>query len=652
MAMSAAERAALWRKRQREDPLKHDKYKQKERDRYKKRKETGDIRSIHQLTPREQRIKRRTWKFHANTKRKREKMIKIALSSRVTPPNSPEHMLEPNQRNEQNRTRGRKKKNLNRTKAYKEQFKLRVKLNKERRLRNKYKQRYYRLKKSCRPDDEVENEVDQIMASKKNTKCTLTLYCLLTRNLRKRYSKSKPIEKRILKNLVFREAILRKYKIGSYTKKQTGISEPRMRLKEHKFRHQQCALRKKIEDFYQRDDNSRVKAGKKSTITRNKIKMQVRLLNDNVINLHKKYQFENTAKISYSLFCRMKPFWVIRAQEKDRETCLCRLHENPMLKLNKLYSERAVHHKDLSSLIKDITCNDKNKTCMYRTCDRCKNKKIRTSVEKNEINLGKIVQWKIWKSRRVERQKVRNGETIVSKSNVTLKETETGTIATLIDELQSEIERLARHEFNINHQYLTLKKLKETCRDNELILHVDFSENYLCKYTEEIQSVHFGASKKQISIHTGLAYLSNTTLPFATLSDNLSHGPAGIWAHLKPIIEHLKGKHPQLNQIHVISDGPTTQYRCKNNFYLFATQIFDYGFSKGGTWNFMEAGHGKGAPDGIGAVLKRSADSLVNTHNRDVTCSADLVDGKCVAHTFFYRFFFSLTSPSFLYVPL
>lgn len=31
-----------------------------------------------------------------------------------------------------------------------------------------------------------------------------------------------------------------------------------------------------------------------------------------------------------------------------------------------------------------------------------------------------------------------------------------------------------------------------------------------------------------------------------------------------------------------------------------------------GTWNFFEANHGKGAPDGVGSVLKRLADDLVS----------------------------------------
>ena len=54
-----------------------------------------------------------------------------------------------------------------------------------------------------------------------------------------------------------------------------------------------------------------------------------------------------------------------------------------------------------------------------------------------------------------------------------------------------------------------------------------------------------------------------------------------------------------------------------------ANKIFDYVF----TWatrNFLEAGHGKGAADGIGVVIKRTADGYVN-QGGDVTGSDDLI---------------------------
>ncbi|XP_052778140.1 uncharacterized protein LOC128215498 [Mya arenaria] len=146
-----------------------------------------------------------------------------------------------------------------------------------------------------------------------------------------------------------------------------------------------------------------------------------------------------------------------------------------------------------------------------------------------------------------------------------------------------------------------------------------------CKYGKEIQSMHFGASQRQISIHTGVAYLQGTATAFSTISDCLKHSPPAIWAHLNPVLQHMKTK-SSVDSVHFVSDGPTTQYRSRSNFFLFSIEIIDMGF-KYSTWNFLEAGHGKGAPDGVGATIKRHADQLVNSKGMDVMCAADLMDG-------------------------
>jgi hypothetical protein len=39
---------------------------------------------------------------------------------------------------------------------------------------------------------------------------------------------------------------------------------------------------------------------------------------------------------------------------------------------------------------------------------------------------------------------------------------------------------------------------------------MDFSENNGCKFDKEIQSMHFGVSQRQISLHTGVAYIKKT----------------------------------------------------------------------------------------------------------------------------------------------
>ena len=71
----------------------------------------------------------------------------------------------------------------------------------------------------------------------------------------------------------------------------------------------------------------------------------------------------------------------------------------------------------------------------------------------------------------------------------------------------------------------------------------------------------------------------------------------------------------------MFSDGPCTQYRQKGNVFLFSTELDKRGLR--GTWNFFESSHGKGAPDGVGAALKRSADNLIS-HGRDIINAYEL----------------------------
>ena len=132
----------------------------------------------------------------------------------------------------------------------------------------------------------------------------------------------------------------------------------------------------------------------------------------------------------------------------------------------------------------------------------------------------------------------------------------------------------------------------------ECLIHIDFSENFTCRYGTEIQVVHFGSSHEQAVLHTGVLYIGQNleTTCFTTISASRHKGPPAIWAQLNPNITTL----------HFFSDGPCTQYRQKGNLFLFGTELVKRGF-RAGSWNFFEAGHGKGAPDGVGATLKKTA---------------------------------------------
>lgn len=141
-------------------------------------------------------------------------------------------------------------------------------------------------------------------------------------------------------------------------------------------------------------------------------------------------------------------------------------------------------------------------------------------------------------------------------------------------------------------------------------MQIDFAEIYLCKYGNEIQAVHFGYSHQQATLHTGVAHTKTGVVSVCSISSSMCHDPSAIWAHLNTVLPYLKELNPTATTLHVISDGPTTQYRSKKNLFFLSKAPFQMGCQRI-TWNFLEAGHGKGPADGICAAVKRQVGSLV-----------------------------------------
>lgn len=164
-------------------------------------------------------------------------------------------------------------------------------------------------------------------------------------------------------------------------------------------------------------------------------------------------------------------------------------------------------------------------------------------------------------------------------------------VARLLNEFKLMLPAFKTHFFNWKEQQRQYRKCINNMTDKEIVILCDFSENYECKYTEEVQSTHFGASKNSITLHTGVVFFKHRSQTFVTISDNNCHEPNAIWAHLLPIIKYAK-EQGDIETIHFFSDGPSSQYRQKNKFFLlnFFTEKLRL---KASTWSFSESGHGK-----------------------------------------------------------
>ena len=457
---------------------------------------------------------------------------------------------------------------------------------------------------------------------RKEVKKTLMFHNVLIDQIRKHYKKEKKMEKIRLARMVS-GPVLRKYKFKTHAFK---VFEVATRITKHKPKkntlfHRLCQC---VTNFYIRDDNSRIMSGLKNTVTVKKNKKQRRILNDSLKNLHLKYLSENNPSLSYTLFCRLRPFWVVFPTERDRNTCLCKLCENTELLAMALKKVDTIPSAKLDLITESLACSISSKDCMFNMCINCSNMRVCITKENLHDDDDNEIRWFQWKHK-TEKRKIKVGKNIEEKDvTIVVKEEETGNLSQLIDLFESQIRRYMKHIYIVRSQFNYYKQRRDNLKEDECLLHVDFSENYVCKLHAGIHGTHFGASKKQLSLHTGVYYTAQERKTFCTVSESLQHGPFAIWAHMKPILNTLRKQYPEINKIEIFSDGPTTQYRQKGNFYLFNTELKNFGFTQS-VWNFFGSGHGKGIPDSVGGTLKRTADKCVK-YGQSVTSAQTFIN--------------------------
>ena len=635
MPLSAAEKMRRYRDRLQQDEERLAAVREKDRKRWHERKEDGKIRLIAHKTAREQRGQRRKWR----TQQRKCRQNKINLQRNLTPPSTPTAM-QPVAVIPMPVVSRQKKQALKQTKRQKskteyELKKLRQQLQHKKRLVDMYRKRLQRataLRVSKNDTPRTKTRKFLRHATSSMIRKSLIFHHALVDQVRAKYKETHEERQKQAFSRLFTGKIITKYRLKKTVQKEIGISKKRWRTDvinantfvRKRYHSVTARIGKRVEEFFVREDVSRMTSGKKQTLTRAKNKQQKRFLNDTVSNLHIKFLAENSdIKLSYRTFCRLKPFWVVWPKEKDRDTCQCKTHENLQFLAKKLKQEHVISTDHLDELVTCISCSVTDKACMYNECVSCKNKRF--PFEQHDCNAETT--WTQWKTVAEERNiKKAGGQSEIKKVTVVMKEVQSGSIYDLTTEFEEQLQRFKTHYFNIRHQFISYRQLRKQMKSNEALVHVDFSENYIAKLANAVSSYHYGASQHQISLHTGVYYVGANSFPytFCSVSDNLEHGPPAIWAHLNPVIEHIKTMHDDVDVLHFFSDGPTSQYRQKGNFYKFCKIMAEKGF-KLATWNFHESGHGKGVPDAVSAAIKRLANSIVSFGN-DIPTAAEFFE--------------------------
>lgn len=578
---------------------------------------------------------KKEWKRWKRDQRKRDKERQDMLLN--TPPESEEGSMPNLDKNSRQSEVGKKIARRNRSKLLLE---IKAKNDENKKLSkqlNKYKKRLAREKKKNQPKNvspSPQKKLKEIVGREKVSpviKKRLFAGLVLEKQLKQQVNAVSPkskLRQQMVK--VVGNDILKKYRLQSQYKmvvpykynKYLIPGKPKLSYDRGTYETQKIKEAQAIRRFYEDDMVSKMMPGKKDYVKRGHIKMQKRILVDSLYNLYDKF-VEDTSitTVSRSIFYRCRPWWIYKPQKKDRETCACAKHENIAFLVTALKSNKVIKYGDIGNLLKDIVCSVRKEECMMGLCPRCNVKEI-------NFDTGNDEEIKFYKWQTVT--EVKNVKGITKPYKHVEKTTMMEKKSVVVNLFKKELVTFKKHVFFMIHQAKMLKSKTEMPGKDEIIFQVDFSQNYIAKYASEIQSMHFGASQKQISLHTGARYVLENTKPvcttFCTVSDNIDHQAHGVWGHLNPVLQKASQDYPQTKSVIFFSDSPSSQYRNKTNVY-FMKHFLPKWFPnlETFTWNFSEAGHGKGVMDGVGGSLKRNADVHI-MHQKDITCAQDFVN--------------------------
>lgn len=108
---------------------------------------------------------------------------------------------------------------------------------------------------------------------------------------------------------------------------------------------------------------------------------------------------------------------------------------------------------------------------------------------------------------------------------------------------------------------LHFDKLKSDLSENDLVVQVDFAENYSIIHQDEIQSAHWQHS--QVAIFTCVVWGENTTDSYAeVVSDDLTHSKYSVWTFLKCIFDNHDLSRTE--KMHVFTDNWAAQFKSHN----------------------------------------------------------------------------------------
>ena len=196
-------------------------------------------------------------------------------------------------------------------------------------------------------------------------------------------------------------------------------------------------------------------------------------------------------KIEVSKFCQLRPKECITVGHRGTHSvCVCVTHQNVKLMAAALPGKVTYH-----DLMNQVACNEESKMCMIHRCPHCPGTDALTAYleslfDESDLSADEPLTFRQW----------------VSTDHTTIQAM-TSSLHSFIEMLVKKVDDLTAHHFIAKHQSKFITDLKSKLSPNEILLILDFAENYSFVVQDAAQGFHWNNS--QATLHPFVGYFKN-----------------------------------------------------------------------------------------------------------------------------------------------
>jgi len=238
-------------------------------------------------------------------------------------------------------------------------------------------------------------------------------------------------------------------------------------------------------------------------------------------------------KLGFSTFCDLKPVNVKLSGQIPQMICLCKYHENFRSLVVVLSLQTGVNKThDFLNL---VVCNTQSALCMMQECENCSAKwtHFEESIHENikETVAAPHHQWVLTEGRMQK-------EPVVD-----------ATYQDVLDTTHDLLDDFKSHCFVKRHQQAAFDTARKNSDEENLVIQVDYSENYSCMMQDEIAAMHFQGGHP-VSLFTCCVWHGpNSSKSIALVSDCTEHSKYSVMVCLQKILQEVKSLAPEAKRI-------------------------------------------------------------------------------------------------------